>query len=102
MRHQTKQICYGILYGMGDHALGEVLGVSTAEAAELAAKFRLRYPGVGRFIEQTVEECRKVGYVNTLTGRYRRLPHINSSKTAERCEFHFYLYLISLTFILMS
>ncbi|XP_073985766.1 DNA polymerase theta isoform X3 [Rhodnius prolixus] len=86
MRHQTKQICYGILYGMGDHALGEVLGVSTAEAAELAAKFRLRYPGVGRFIEQTVEECRKVGYVNTLTGRYRRLPHINSSKTAERLQ----------------
>ncbi|KAK9506409.1 hypothetical protein O3M35_008360 [Rhynocoris fuscipes] len=86
MRHQTKQICYGILYGMGDISLGESLGVSTTEAAEMAAKFRLSYPGVNKFIEKCVEDCRNNGYITTITGRIRKLPNINSRKRAERLQ----------------
>ncbi|KAF6207900.1 hypothetical protein GE061_016349 [Apolygus lucorum] len=86
IRHQTKQIIYGIIYGMGDRALGEALGVDPPEAAMLAAKFRQSYPGVQRFIQNCISNCRKQGFITTLTGRVRHLKGISSPNKSQKAQ----------------
>ncbi|XP_063592844.1 DNA polymerase theta-like [Penaeus indicus] len=85
-RQQAKQICYGMLYGMGARALGEQLGVDENDAQTFMDRFMGRFPGVRRFLQTTVEDCRKKGYVLTLMGRRRYLPNINSQNVHARAQ----------------
>lgn len=78
LRHQVKQLTYGIIYGMGDKALGEALGKTAAEASMLSAQFKRTFPKLDDFVKKTIEECRQTGQIKTLTGRVRPLPGINS------------------------
>ena len=77
-RQHAKQVCYGIIYGIGAKALGEQLGLAEEEAALFIDKFTSRYVGVKRYLKETVEQCKVQGYVRTVTGRKRFLPAINS------------------------
>ncbi|KAK7072181.1 hypothetical protein SK128_021895, partial [Halocaridina rubra] len=83
-RQQAKQVCYGIIYGIGAKSLGEQLDVDETEALKFMESFKRRFPGVQQFIQSTVEECRERGYVVTLMGRRRYLPNINSSNVFAR------------------
>ena len=85
-RQQAKQICYGILYGIGAKSLAEQLGTSEEEASMFVASFKKKYKGVNSFIQRTVEECRKNGFVSTLAGRKRFLPAINSTDAHARSQ----------------
>lgn len=76
LRQRAKQLCYGIIYGMGIKALSEQLGSSEEEAAEFMISFKNTYPGIQIYIQRTIELCRENGYVETLEGRRRYLPHI--------------------------
>ncbi|XP_068756266.1 DNA polymerase theta-like [Montipora capricornis] len=78
-RQHAKQVCYGIIYGIGAKALGEQLGLTEEEAALFTDKFASRYVGVKRYLKETVEQCKKQGFVRTVTGRKRFLPAINST-----------------------
>lgn len=83
-RTHAKGMCYGILYGMGAHSLSEQLEVSPEEAAVFLEKFKQTYKGVNEFLFKTVESCRKKGYVETIAGRRRYFPEINSPNTTQR------------------
>lgn len=83
-RQHAKQICYGILYGMGTKALAEQLALSEEDAALYMEKFKDRYTGVKRFILTTVKDARVTEYVTTICGRKRYLPKINSNNVTER------------------
>ena len=83
-RQQAKQICYGIVYGMGCKTLAEQLDVAEDEAKVFVDSFHASYPGVEPFIAKTVRECRAQGFVETLHARRRFLPAINSSRMSER------------------
>lgn len=79
-RQRSKQICYGILYGMGPKALAEQLDgqdILEEQAVEFMASFKSAYPDVQTYIEDIICNCRKQGYAETLTGRRRYLPDIN-------------------------
>ncbi len=78
MRQEAKQICYGMIYGIGAKSLGEQLGVVEEEAAIFISSFRETYPGVKRYMDSVLTECKLKGYVRTLTGRRRYLPKITS------------------------
>ena len=78
-RQQAKQICYGMIYGIGTSSLAEQLDVVEEEAAVFISDFKSAYPGVKAFMEKTVEECRKSGFVQTMSGRRRYLPAITGS-----------------------
>ena len=80
-RQHAKQICYGIIYGIGAKALGEQLGLNEEEAALFIDKFTSRFVGVKKYLKETVEQCKKQGFVKTVTGRKRFLPAINSTNT---------------------
>ncbi|XP_023812203.2 DNA polymerase theta isoform X3 [Oryzias latipes] len=79
LRQQAKQICYGIIYGMGAKSLGEQMGVEENDAACYIESFKARYKGINAFLKQTVKNCIKDGFVQTLMGRRRYLPGILSS-----------------------
>ncbi|XP_070840346.1 DNA polymerase theta [Chaetodon trifascialis] len=81
LRQQAKQICYGIIYGMGAKSLGEQMGVEENDAASYIESFKARYKGINAFLRETVKNCIKNGYVQTLMGRRRYLPGITNSKT---------------------
>lgn len=84
MRQQTKGICYGIIYGMGAKALSEQLQLTETDAVVFMETFRNTYPGIKSFITKTIKICQENGYVETLRGRRRYLPHINESDSAKR------------------
>ncbi|CAG9559847.1 unnamed protein product [Danaus chrysippus] len=84
LRHKAKQLCYGILYGMGNRTLSQHLNVTELEAAYFMDMFYKTYPSIKVFTASLIEECRKKGYVETLMKRRRYLPHINSSVPAKR------------------
>ncbi|XP_009293682.1 DNA polymerase theta [Danio rerio] len=79
MRQQAKQICYGIIYGMGAKSLGEQMGIEENDAACYIETFKSRYNGIQNFLRETVQKCGKNGYVKTLLGRKRFLPGIKDS-----------------------
>ncbi|XP_029113993.1 DNA polymerase theta [Scleropages formosus] len=81
LRQQAKQICYGIIYGMGAKSLGEQMGIDENDAACYIETFKSRYTGIQAFLRQTVKNCVEVGYVQTILGRKRFLPAIKDSNT---------------------
>lgn len=77
MRRKAKAVNFGIIYGISDYGLGRDLGIGRHEAKEYIARYFQRYPGVERYLNSTVAEAKKLGYVTTLLGRRRYLPDIN-------------------------
>ncbi len=83
-RQQAKQIAYGLVYGMGCRTLADQLDVAEDEARLFVDAFHARFAGVRPFIDATVARCRADGYVETLHGRRRHLPAINSASATAR------------------
>uniref|UniRef100_A0A3P9AD23 DNA polymerase theta n=1 Tax=Esox lucius TaxID=8010 RepID=A0A3P9AD23_ESOLU len=86
LRQQAKQICYGIIYGMGARSLGEQMGIEQNDAETYIKSFKDRYTGIHRFLKETVCSCVKNGYVQTILGRRRYLPNITHSNTHARAH----------------
>ncbi|MEK7599243.1 MAG: DNA polymerase [Patescibacteria group bacterium] len=86
MRRRAKVINFGILYGMGSRSLSENLGVSQDEADLYIQEYFHDFAGVNEFIQKTISETREKGYAQTLFGRKRFLPEINSQIFPIRSE----------------
>ncbi|XP_077650861.1 DNA polymerase theta isoform X1 [Urocitellus parryii] len=79
LRQQAKQICYGIIYGMGAKSLGEQMGIKEEDAACYIDSFKSRYTGINHFMKETVKNCKRDGFVQTILGRRRYLPGIKDN-----------------------
>lgn len=79
MQH-TKQLCYGMIYGMGVKSLAENLCVSESEAQGFLECFMNAYPGIYKWLNDVLEEAHHDGYVSTLLGRRRELPDFNKDR----------------------
>ena len=78
-RRDAKVINFGVLYGMGPHALAQNTGMTFGEAKKfIDMYFELRGP-IRKFIDDTLEKAKNEGYVETFHGRRRPTPDINSS-----------------------
>ena len=77
-RNQVKQICYALIYGAGPGLVAEQANITTEVAKQMMNDFLTRYPGIQNFIINTKKHARKIGYVETLLGRRRYLPDLNS------------------------
>lgn len=84
MRRVAKIINFGVLYGMSAHRLTRELSIGYKEAETFISTYFERYPNVRRYIDGTLEECRRTGYVETLAGRRRLIPEINSPDRNQR------------------
>jgi len=78
MRRNAKTVNFGVVYGMSDYGLVQATNLNREEAAQFIALYFEQYPGVKKHLETTKEHARKLGYVQTMLGRRRFLPEINS------------------------
>jgi len=78
MRSRAKMVNFGVIYGMGARGLAQSLGIDFKEAKQFIEDYFENYPGVKRFIDETIKAARKDGAVSTLLGRVRQLPEIDS------------------------
>lgn len=84
MRRHAKAVNFGIVYGISDFGLSKGIGISRKEAAKYIENYFEKYSGVKSFIDRTVEEAHKNGFVTTMFGRRRELPSIHSKNFNER------------------
>ena len=84
MRRQAKTVNFGIIYGISPFGLAERLDITRKAAAELIEQYFAQYPGVQRYVDETVEFARDKGFVETVTGRRRYLRDINSRNATTR------------------
>lgn len=77
-RRQAKAINFGVLYGMGPMALARDADISFDEAQNFIDAYFATHPGIATYLEETKEIAKKLGYVETLFGRRRLVPDINS------------------------
>jgi len=84
MRRKTKEVNFGIMYGIGPFGLANRLEISQTEAKEIIQRYFERFPKVKQYITDTIATCRRTGYVSTLLGRRRYLPDITSQNSAVR------------------
>ncbi len=84
MRRQAKAVNFGIVYGISDYGLSQNLNISRAQAADFIVQYFAKFPGVKRYMEESVEQARERGYAETALGRRRYLPQIRSRNFNER------------------
>ena len=77
-RSRAKMVSYGLAYGMEAYGLGQRLGISTGEASEILEAYFLAFPSVKSFMDEIVEKTKETGYTETLFGRRRPIPDLNS------------------------
>ncbi len=78
-RSHAKAVNFGIVYGISDYGLSEQIGVPVKVAKQYIQNYFEKYPQIKKFEEEIIEKAKKEGYVDTLYGRRRYIPEINSS-----------------------
>jgi DNA polymerase-1 len=84
MRYKAKSVNFGIIYGQGAFGLADNLGISRTEAKEIIDNYKKEFPGIQRYMDDTINFAREHGYVQTLMGRKRWLRDINSANFTVR------------------
>jgi len=84
MRYKAKSVNFGIIYGQGAFGLAENLGISRGEAKEIIDNYKLQFPNIQKYMDETINFAKEHGYVQTLLGRKRWLRDINSSNFTVR------------------
>jgi DNA polymerase I len=77
-RRLAKTVNFGVIYGMSEFGLEQATDLSREEAGKFITAYFQKYPGVSRYLEATREQARKTGYVQTILGRRRYIPEVNS------------------------
>ncbi len=86
MRNSAKALNFGVIYGMSVHGFAQAAGIERVKAKEFIEKYFAKFSGVARYVEETKRKVAKTGFVETLFGRKRFLPEINSSAWNLRAE----------------
>ena len=83
-RRKAKSANFGIIYGISAFGLAQGLDIDRREAKELIDGYFESFPEVQQFIERCKDEARQKGYAETIMGRRRYLPDINSKNGTVR------------------
>lgn len=83
-RSAAKAINFGIIYGISGYGLARGTGLTREAAQAYIDAYFARYPGVKRYMDETVERAKRDGYVTTLLGRRRFIPELRASNYAQR------------------
>ena len=85
-RNQAKMVNYGISYGISAFGLAQRLGIPRADAKTLIDGYFAQYPGIKKYMTDTVAQARDRVYVETVTGRRRYLPDLRSANATVRAS----------------
>ena len=83
-RRNAKAVNFGIVYGISSFGLSQDLSITRKEAAAYIEQYFATYPGVKRFLDDTVAKAKEDGYVSTMFGRRRPVPELSSSNFMQR------------------
>lgn len=83
-RRNAKAVNFGIIYGQSAFGLSQNLGIPRKEAAEIIEQYFIQYPGIKRYMSDTMNFARENGFVETIMGRRRYLRDINSANQTVR------------------
>lgn len=83
-RRRIKAMSYGLAYGLSAFGLSQQLGVSAGEAKALMDRYFERFGAVADYLDEAVTRARQTGYTETLMGRRRYLPDLNSDNRQRR------------------
>ncbi|MGJ4127710.1 DNA polymerase I [Corynebacterium macclintockiae] len=84
LRRRVKALSYGLVYGLSAFGLSQQLKISAGEAKKIMDNYFERFGGVKRYLDHVVEVAKETGYTETLYGRRRYLPELNSSNRVAR------------------
>lgn len=84
LRYRVKAMSYGLAYGLSTYGLAQQLRISNDEAKEQMDAYFARFGGVRDYLHSVVEQAAKVGYTETVFGRRRYLPDLNSDNRQRR------------------
>jgi len=84
MRRQIKAMSYGLAYGLSAFGLSQQLDITPGEASALMEKYYLRFGGIRDYLATVVAKAKEDGYTETLLGRRRYLPDLQSENKFKR------------------
>lgn len=84
MRRKAKAINFGIVYGMSSFGLSEDLHIDMKEAKEYIDRYFEKYANVKRYLDETVETAKELGYVKTYYGRVRPIPEFKKGNYMQK------------------
>lgn len=84
MRRKAKMVNFGIIYGISAFGLGQRLGIPRGEASDIIKAYFEEFPAVKEYMDRVVVEAKEKEYVETILGRRRYLPDINSRNQTNR------------------
>lgn len=83
-RRLAKTVVYAVLYGQSAFGLSQVTGMSNVDAASFIRRYHEIFPNIKGYVDGTLNQARKQGYVNTLYGRKRFFPDMHALSHVER------------------
>jgi len=84
-RTHAKTINFGIIYGVTAFGLARrIEGLDFSGASKLIADYKVRFPGIDRFLHQCIQHAMEYGYVTTILGRRRSIPEISATNQHQR------------------
>ncbi|WP_117214311.1 DNA polymerase I [Allorhizocola rhizosphaerae] len=83
-RRKIKAMSYGLAYGLSAYGLSQQLGISTSEASALMEDYFARFGGVRDYLHRVVDQARRDEFTQTVLGRRRYLPDLNSDNRQRR------------------
>jgi len=83
-RRIAKVINFGLIYGMSSFGVAQNLGIDRSTAQTYIERYFARYPGSKRYMDETRQRAREVGYVETVFGRRLWLPELKSGAPVRR------------------
>ena len=78
-RRSAKVVNFGIMYGAGPYRMSQELGISMADAKILIDNYFATYPGIRKYMDETISQARDIGYVETLYKRRRKTSNLDAS-----------------------
>jgi DNA polymerase-1 len=84
MRRKAKEVNFGILYGSTAFGLSQNLGISRTEGQEMIESYFKEFPGIKRYMDDSINQARETEFVETILGRRRYLRDINSRNITTR------------------
>jgi DNA polymerase-1 len=86
MRSRCKAVNFGIIYGQGAIGLANTTGLTTAEAKKFIDDYFARYSSIREFMDSVVEEATKIGHVETILHRRRKILNLTSPNPGKRAQ----------------
>lgn len=83
-RRLAKTVVYAVLYGQSAFGLAQITGMTNSEAGEFIKRYHETFPNIKGYVESTLDQARRQGYVNTLYGRKRFFPDMHLLAHNER------------------